>query len=129
MYKILVVEDNLINQKVVVRFLEKTKKYEVRIANNGQEAIEKLQQESFDLILMDLQMPIMGGYEATRHIRDKQSQGLLPYIPIIALTAHALQSDREACLAIGMNDYLTKPIDPILLYDTIEKTLLPSNFA
>lgn len=123
MYKILVVEDNLINQKVVVKFLEKTKKYEVSVANNGQEALDRLARESFDLILMDLQMPVMGGYEATEQIRDKQSQGLLPYIPIIALTAHALQCDREACLAIGMNDYLTKPIDPHLLYTTLEKTL------
>lgn len=105
--KILVAEDNAINQKLILRIL-KSLGYEGEIANDGKEVIEKVQQTKYDLIFMDVQMPEIDGYEATRIIRTSVPKENMPII--IAMTAHALQGDRERCLEAGMDDYLSKPL-------------------
>jgi two-component system, sensor histidine kinase and response regulator len=92
------------------------------VANNGREALALVEKQRFDLILMDIQMPEMGGLEATAAIRLREKAGA-PRIPIVALTAHALPGDREICLAAGMDDYLTKPINRSKLYTVIETHL------
>lgn len=113
--RILVAEDNLINQLIVIKQLE-SMGYEVTAANNGREVLGWLKRESFDLVLMDCQMPEMDGYQATREIRlcERQGAGVadkLPvHLPIIALTANAMQGDAEICKAAGMDDYLAKPV-------------------
>ncbi|MCG8670476.1 MAG: response regulator [Pseudomonadales bacterium] len=117
---ILVVEDNLINQKVISAILKK-KNYQVLTALNGEEALKCLDQQAVDLILMDCQMPVMDGFEASRIIRDRKSK--YGYPPIIAVTANAMSEDRERCINAGMNDYLAKPVDRYKLYSTIEEWL------
>ncbi|MDX2469726.1 MAG: response regulator [SAR324 cluster bacterium] len=107
--KLLVVDDKALNQALVKQMLEKFGA-KVHVAGNGQEAIEWIQSESYNLVIMDVQMPIMDGLTATRKIRETTNGSLDPDIPIIALTAHALKDDRVACLNAGMNDYLTKPV-------------------
>ncbi len=107
---ILLAEDNVVNQKVMLRFLERWE-IQLTIVENGQEAIERLQNEDFDLILMDLQMPVMDGYEATTRIR-KLAEPRKRDIPIIALTAAALKEVKEEVYASGMNDFVTKPFNP-----------------
>ena len=95
-----------------------------QIANNGREALEWLSREPFHLVLMDCQMPEMDGYEATRRIRAyEQPRGL--HMPIIALTANALSGDREKCLECGMDDYLTKPVNPDLLWEKLVQWGMP----
>jgi CheY-like chemotaxis protein len=111
---VLLAEDNVVNQKLAARLLEKLGA-EVVVAETGQAAIHLLCANSFDVVLMDCQMPEMDGYEASRRIRAGMAGHARSAIPIIALTAHALSGDRERCLAAGMNEYLTKPIDPTLL--------------
>jgi CheY-like chemotaxis protein len=104
--KILVAEDNLVNQKIAIKILGKLG-YNIRMANNGKEAVEIISNEQFDIILMDVQMPEMDGLEATKNIRTQiQVQPI-----IIALTANVLQGDHDACIQAGMNDYMSKPID------------------
>ncbi|SFN34666.1 PAS domain S-box-containing protein [Formivibrio citricus] len=115
--RVLLVEDNIINQQVAREFLTLAG-LEVMCASNGQEAIELLEQEKFDAVLMDLHMPQMGGLEATRHIR---SQACWSNLPIIAMTAAAMAQDREACLAAGMNDFVAKPIEPEKLLLTLQR--------
>jgi two-component system, sensor histidine kinase and response regulator len=106
--RILLVEDNAVNQLVALRLLEKYG-HTVGVAANGRKALEELEKESYDLILMDVQMPEMNGWEATQAIREKEvSTG--GHIPIVAMTAHAMKGDEERCLAAGMDAYLTKPI-------------------
>src|SRR6202453_4689550 len=106
--RILLVEDNAVNQLVALRLLEKYG-HTVGVAVNGRKALEELEKESYDLILMDVQMPEMNGWEATQAIREKEmSTGR--HIPIVAMTAHAMKGDEERCLAAGMDAYLTKPI-------------------
>ncbi len=117
---ILVAEDNAVNQKLAKRMLEKLG-YRVSIANNGLEAIRMYQKGRFDLILMDVQMPEMDGLTATRNIREIESTLNEERIPIIALTAHAMQGDREKCLEAGMDDYITKPIKRQELEETIQR--------
>lgn len=107
--KILVVEDNKINQKVIKSILKKAG-IVPEVANNGQEALEIMQEVAFDLILMDMQMPIMDGTECTRQIRSGNSGVKRPQLPIVALTANAMNEDRQACYDAGMNDYLSKPV-------------------
>jgi CheY-like chemotaxis protein len=117
--RILLVEDNAVNQKVVLSIL-KREGYSVLAANNGQEALRVLDRERFDLILMDVQMPVMDGFEATEEIR-KRERGGVPRTPIIALTAHAMAGDEARCLAAGMDAYASKPIQKLLLLETIAK--------
>jgi CheY-like chemotaxis protein len=105
--RVLVVEDNPVNRRLVVVLLERAG-YEVITAENGAEALERLAAETVHVVLMDVQMPVLDGLEATRRIRA--TPALAP-LPVVALTAHALASDRHACLAAGMNDYLSKPVD------------------
>jgi signal transduction histidine kinase/CheY-like chemotaxis protein len=106
--RILLAEDNVINQKVAVHLLRK-QGHSVVVASTGSEAVEAFERADFDVILMDVQMPAMNGYEATQSIRDRE-KGTGRRIPIVALTAHAIKGDREICLDAGMDDYLTKPI-------------------
>lgn len=112
--KVLLAEDNAVNQAVARRILEK-RGHRVSIAPNGAWAVQLSETESFDVILMDVQMPEMDGLEATRRIRKREAANGLPRIPIIAVTAHAMKSDRETCLAAGMDGYITKPIQAALL--------------
>lgn len=106
--RILLAEDNLVNQRLATRLLEK-RGHRVLIAANGREAVAALEKESYDLVLMDLQMPEMSGMEATASIREKEKL-TGGHQPIVALTAHAMKGDQELCLAGGMDGYLTKPI-------------------
>jgi signal transduction histidine kinase/ligand-binding sensor domain-containing protein/ActR/RegA family two-component response regulator len=108
---VLVVEDNNVNQLLAKVLLEKMG-HRVEVAGNGREALTALESTAFDLVLMDIQMPVMDGLEATRRIRSSESTVLDPDIPIIAMTAFAMKYDREKCLAAGMSDYLTKPVLP-----------------
>ncbi|RYZ54281.1 MAG: response regulator [Sphingobacteriales bacterium] len=112
--KILYAEDHPLNQILVLHFSSKYG-FETEIAENGRLAVEKLQANHYDLVLMDMQMPEMDGYEATKIIRTEMGRD----IPIIALTAHAMSGEKEKCLALGMNDFVTKPFDPQQLYDKI----------
>ena len=106
--KILLAEDNLVNQKLALGILGKLG-HRVTVANNGKEALQLIDEHSFDLVLMDVQMPEMDGLSATRELRRRES-GSETHLPIVAMTAHAMKGDREHCLAAGMDDYLTKPI-------------------
>jgi CheY-like chemotaxis protein len=106
--KILLAEDYLMNQELAVHFLER-RGHNVVVVENGAEALNKLEQEDFDVVLMDVQMPIMDGFTATAAIRDPQSSVRRHDIPIIAMTAHAMKSDRERCLSAGMDGYVSKP--------------------
>jgi two-component system sensor histidine kinase/response regulator len=115
--KILVAEDNPVNQQLAVRLLQK-RGHTVVVAQDGQEALQALEQDRFDLVLMDVQMPKMGGLEATALIRDRE-RGTGKRIPIVAMTARAMKGDREACLAAGMDGYVAKPISPQSLFDQI----------
>ncbi len=107
--RVLLAEDNLVNQKVASRMLEK-QNYSVTIAGNGVEAIEALEGQTFDLVLMDIQMPEMDGLQAAKAIRENERANGGGHIPIIALTAHAMTGDRERFLEAGMDGYVTKPI-------------------
>jgi two-component system, sensor histidine kinase and response regulator len=120
--RVLLAEDNIVNQKLARRLLERLGA-EVTVAENGEVAIAELAAAAFDVVLMDCQMPVLDGYEATRRIRAGAAGGAASTIPIIALTAHALSGDRDRCLAAGMNEYLTKPIDPHALRSRLEALL------
>ena len=113
--RILLVEDNEINRQVAREIL-KGAGLEVSTANNGQEAIDALQESAYDAVLMDVQMPVMDGYEATGNLRGNPR---FKDLPIIAMTAHAMAGDREKSLEAGMNDHITKPIDPVQLFSTL----------
>ena len=121
--RILLAEDNIINQKVAMHILEKKLGYNAYVVNNGKEAVEALEKTDYDLLLLDCQMPEMDGYEATRYIRDKDSLVRNSSIPIIAMTANAMKGDREKCLASGMDDYITKPINVDIISDAINRNL------
>lgn len=119
--RILVVEDNHVNQKVVTAVLRK-RGFSIELANDGQEALHKLETcGAFDLILMDVQMPVLDGLEATRLIRKEARWRELP---IVAMTAHAMNGDKERCLEAGMNGYISKPVHPSLLLSTVDEFLL-----
>ena len=116
--RILLAEDNAINQQLAIRILGKHG-YVVLVANNGREAVQAVQREAFDLVLMDVQMPEMDGLEATAAIRElEENTGI--HLPIIAMTAHAMKGDREKCLKAGMDGYLTKPIQLATFLEEIE---------
>lgn len=116
---LLLVEDNAINQEVALAILQAVD-IDVDVADNGQKAIEHVHNNHYDIVLMDIQMPVMDGITATRLLRENlQFQDL----PIIAMTAHAMTSDKEKALDAGMNDYVTKPIDPEILYNTLRRWL------
>ena len=114
-------EDNPINQRVAIKILEK-QGFRVDAVANGQEALEALETIPYDLVLMDCHMPRMDGYEATKAIR-KSKKVRDPAIPIIAMTAGAMQEDRDKCLEAGMDDYLSKPVVPKTLTETLDKWL------
>jgi CheY-like chemotaxis protein len=106
--RVLLAEDNAINQQLAVHLLEKHG-HRVVVVGNGKQAVDALERGPFDLVRIDVQMPEMGGFEATAHIRDRERvKG--GHVPIVALTAHAMKGDRERCLQAGMDDYLSKPI-------------------
>lgn len=117
--QILVAEDQIINRKIVVQLLEK-KGWVVNAVENGKLALEAVQERNYDIILMDVQMPEMDGFDATRGIRVYEKDKAF-HTPIVAMTAHAMKGDREKCLAAGMDYYITKPVNPNELYSTIEK--------
>jgi len=117
--RILLAEDNLVNQRLALRLLER-RGYDVTIATTGREAVELLEAGSFDAVLMDVQMPEMNGFEATAAIRHGELE-TGRRIPIIAMTAHAMTGDRERCLHAGMDDYVSKPIDPASLFAAIDR--------
>lgn len=115
--KVLIVEDNPINQLLVIKLLE-NQGYEITVAGNGRIALEAYEKQSFDIILMDLQMPELDGYETTRIIR--KMEGDKGDIPIVAMTAHTIKGELEKCVNIGMNDYISKPFNASELYQKIE---------
>ena len=112
--RLLVVEDNIPNQMVATMMLEH-QGHRVDLANNGLEALSKMAAQSYDAILMDCQMPELDGYETARRVRSGQIPGVNARVPIIALTAHAMAADRAKCLAAGMDEYVSKPLDAQLL--------------
>ncbi len=123
--RVLLTDDNVINQKVALRLLQQMG-YRADVANNGLEAIQALERQPYDIVLMDVQMPELDGLEATRRIRQRQQQPSPPSnfrqpIIIIAMTANAMQGDRDKCVAAGMNDYIPKPVRPEMLQATIER--------
>jgi CheY-like chemotaxis protein len=123
---ILLAEDNLVNQRLAFRLLEK-KGHTVVVAHNGREALTILERERFDLALMDVQMPEIDGLEATLRIRQQErATGL--HLPIIAMTAHAMKGDRERCLEVGMDGYISKPIQPAELFKVMAE-LIPTGAA
>ena len=118
-FRILVAEDNSVNRRLATRLLEK-RGHSVAVAANGREAVAAIGKESFDLVLMDMQMPEMDGFEATAANRQKE-KFTGTRLPIVALTAHAMKGDREKCMEAGMDGYLAKPIRPDELDEIIEK--------
>ena len=128
--RILLVEDNFINQEVAKSLLEDMK-LSADVASDGQEALAMLNNSTsinpYTLVLMDCQMPIMDGYTTTKNIRQNEAGERYKNIPIIALTANAMQGDKDKCLKEGMSDYLSKPIDPIKLQSLLIKWLMPPN--
>jgi len=119
---ILVAEDNAINQLVAKSILKKLD-FQVDIAENGEQAINMLRKRNYDLIIMDCQMPEMDGYQATETIRNSKTILTKNSVPIIAMTANAMIGDREKCLSSGMNDYISKPLEPQNLLNIVEKWL------
>ena len=117
--RILLVEDNVVNQRVAAGLLNR-RGHHVTVAQDGSEALARLDVETFDLVLMDLQMPVMGGLDATMAIRARE-RITGKHVRIVAMTAHAMSSDRERCLAAGMDGYLSKPIDPPMLFAVVEQ--------
>jgi len=120
--RLLLAEDSKVNQKVVTGILGKLG-YKIDVVGNGTEVLMALKALPYDLVMMDVQMPEIDGLEATRIIRNPNSAVLNHQIPVIALTAHAMQGDRDLCMQAGMNDYISKPIDPFLLVETLKKWL------
>lgn len=117
--KILLAEDGKVNQLVAVRLLER-RGHRVTVVENGLEAVDCARKENFDVILMDIQMPLMSGFEASQEIREREKK-TGGYVPIIAMTAHAMPGDREECLNAGMDDYVSKPIESDEFYGVVER--------
>ena len=128
--QILVVEDNEVNQAVAIGMLKKLGYRGIHTANNGREALDKVEQTHYDLIFMDMQMPVMDGYQATTALREREQTlavatdgAAIPHTPVVALTANAMEGDRERCLEAGADDYLSKPFSPMDLGKLLEKWL------
>ena len=122
--RVLLAEDNAINRKLAIRLLEK-QGHTVTVANDGREAVEAVENGEFDVVLMDVQMPNMSGYEAAAAIRARE-RGTGEHLPIVAMTAHAMKGDEECCLAAGMDGYVSKPIQPGQMMDTIARVTSPA---
>jgi len=122
--KVLLAEDNIVNQRVAVGLLSK-RGHEVTVVGTGKEALERLDRARFDVILMDVQMPEMGGLEATGIIRQREA-GTGRHVWIVAMTAHTMQGDRDECLKAGMDTYISKPVDPSLLFAAVEQVQTPA---
>jgi CheY-like chemotaxis protein len=117
-HHVLLAEDNVVNQMIAVKQLTR-RGHVVTVATTGREALTALDRDTFDLVLMDVQMPEMDGFEATAAIRQRERQ-TGRHLRIVAMTAHAMTGDRERCLAAGMDDYLSKPLEPTLLFAAVE---------
>jgi len=117
--RILIVEDNVVNQRVAAGLLTR-RGHHVSLAQDGREALARLEHDTFDLVLMDLQMPVMGGIDATIELRRREL-GTGRRVRVVAMTAHAMSADRDRCLAAGMDDYVSKPIDPSVLFAVVEQ--------
>ncbi len=117
--KILLAEDGKVNQLVAVRLLER-RGHRVTVVENGLEAVDRARKKDFDVILMDIQMPLMSGFEASQEIREREKK-TGGHVPIIAMTAHAMPGDREECLNAGMDDYISKPIESDEFYGVVER--------
>jgi CheY-like chemotaxis protein len=124
--KILLAEDNIVNQRLAVRLLEK-RGHSITVAPDGQQALAALESEVFDVVLMDMQMPGMNGFEATAAIRARERETGSRQ-RIIAMTAHAMRGDRELCIQAGVDAYLSKPVKPDELFNTVEKLMADSAF-
>ena len=120
---ILLAEDNAVNQRLAVRLLEK-RGHSVVVTANGAEAVAAFAERPFDAVLMDVQMPVMNGFEATSAIRARE-RDTGRRTPIIAMTAHAMSGDRDRCLSAGMDGYVQKPIQPAELFAAIERVVYP----
>jgi CheY-like chemotaxis protein len=116
--RVLLAEDNKVNQMLALTLLKK-RGYDVAVADNGRQAVDLVQRSEFDVVLMDVQMPELDGFEATAVLRAAEAE-TAKRLPIIAVTAHAMEGDRQRCLAAGMDDYISKPIDP----DKLEAAIL-----
>jgi CheY-like chemotaxis protein len=121
--KILLAEDNIINQKVALALLARTG-IQVDVVGDGEQAIFKLKEQKYDLVFMDVQMPVLDGLTATQKIRMELKMN---HLPIVAMTANAMKGDRERCLEAGMDDYLSKPIKPAELFDKMQQWLKVSS--
>ncbi|MCZ6513510.1 MAG: response regulator [Nitrospinae bacterium] len=122
-YKILLADDNPVNRDLAARLLTK-RGHEVVTVENGQEAVDRFLESVFDVILMDLEMPVMSGIEAARQIRAKERATAVdtpPYTPIIAMTAHDQEAQKTSCLVVGMDGFITKPIDIKSIHQTIQE--------
>ena len=126
-FRVLLVEDNPVNQKLAVRLLEK-RGHSVIVADDGRRALEAYERGGFEIILMDIQMPEMSGFEVTEVIRERERL-TGAHMPIIALTAHAMKGDRERCLAAGMDDYISKPIVPAEFFEKVDRLARTSTAA
>ena len=123
--RVLLAEDTVANQKIVKSILTR-RGHAVEIASNGREVVDMIRYQPFDVVLMDVQMPVMDGYQATTAIRMLEAH-LGQHVPIVALTAHAMQGDRQRCLAAGMDDYLVKPVRSAHLIELVERYSMNSN--
>ena len=120
--RVLVAEDNPVNQRLAQHLLERRGHTPI-LAANGREALDLATHDQFDLVLMDLQMPEMDGFETTASIRARERDARAPRLPIIALTAHAMQGDRQRCLDADMDGYVAKPIKPVELFEVIDRVM------
>ena len=117
---VLIAEDNLINQRLVTKFLERLG-YACHVVGDGQGALDALSTQAFSCVLMDCSMPVLDGYQATIQLRKREQGGAIPRTPVIALTANAFREDRERCLAVGMDDFLPKPVKLPHLREVLER--------
>jgi two-component system sensor histidine kinase/response regulator len=124
---VLLAEDNAVNQRLAVRLLER-QGYQVTVAATGREAVALLESREFGVVLMDVQMPEMNGFEATAAVRDRE-RPTGEHIPIVAMTAHAMAGDREKGLEAGMDDYVSKPIDSASLFAALDRVMMAASGA